>query len=72
MGDVTWRKRIVSLTGEVLRCLCFLREKRQSIRLTSEAIGPCNGEEKISLVASSLRIAADPEYLPSKEGKGET
>ena len=31
MGDVTWRKRIVSLTGEVLRCLCSL-EKRQSIR----------------------------------------
>jgi hypothetical protein len=31
MGDVTWRKRIVSSTGEVLRCLCFL-EKRQSIR----------------------------------------
>lgn len=31
MGDVTWRKRTVSLTGEVLRCLCSL-EKRQSIR----------------------------------------
>jgi hypothetical protein len=27
-------------------------------------IGPCNGEEKISLIASSLRMAADPEYLP--------
>jgi len=31
IGDVTWRKRIVSLTGEVLRCLCSL-EKRHSIR----------------------------------------
>jgi hypothetical protein len=31
IGDVTWRKRIVSLTGEVLRCLCS-SEKRQSIR----------------------------------------
>lgn len=71
IGDVTWRKRIVSLTGEVLRCLCFHREKRQSIRHTSEKIGPCNGEEKISLIASSLRMAADPEYLPL-EGKGET
>jgi hypothetical protein len=28
-------------------------------------IGPRNGEEKISLIASSLRMAADPEYLPS-------
>jgi hypothetical protein len=71
MGDVTWRKRIVSLTGEVLRCLGCLREKRQSIRLTSEAIGSRNGEEKISLIASSLRMAADPEYLPL-EGKGKT
>jgi len=71
MGGVTWRKRIVSLTGEVLRCLCFHREKRQSIRLTSEMIGLCNGEEKSSLIASSLRMAADPEYLPL-EGKGET
>jgi hypothetical protein len=71
MGDVTWRKRIVSLTGEVLRCLCFYGEKRQSIRLASERIGPCSGEEKISLIASSSRMAADPEYLPL-EGKGET
>lgn len=71
MGDVTWRKRIVSLTGEVLRCLCSYREKRQSIRRTSEKIGSCNGEEKISLIASSLRMAADPEYL-LHEGKGET
>jgi hypothetical protein len=34
-------------------------------------IGLRNGEEKISLIASSLRMAADPEYLPM-EGKGKT
>jgi hypothetical protein len=28
-------------------------------------IGSRNGEEKSSLLASSLRMAADPEYLPA-------
>ncbi len=40
-------------------------------KASSERILSCNGEEKNSLLASSLRTAADPKYLPS-EGKGET
>jgi hypothetical protein len=34
-------------------------------------VGLSNGEEKSSLLASSLRMAADPEYL-LLEGKGKT
>jgi hypothetical protein len=51
--------------------LSLLFRETPIYKASSEKIGLCNGEEKISLIASSLRMAADPEYLPS-EGKGET
>jgi hypothetical protein len=63
-GDVTWGKWLVSLTGEVLRCPQCSGET-PTYKAASEMVGPCNGEEKSSLLASSLRIAAEPEYLPS-------
>jgi hypothetical protein len=71
-GDVTWRKWIASSTGEVLRCPLAVHGVKLIYKASSEAIGICNGEEKSSLLASSLRMAADPEYLLEKEGKGET
>ncbi len=68
-GDVTWRKRIAGLTGEVLRCPLVPLGVTLIYKASSEAISSCNGEEKRSLLASSLRIAADPEYLPHRKGK---
>jgi hypothetical protein len=62
-GDVTWGKRLVSSTGEVLRCPRFLGET-PTYKASSKMVGLRNGEEKRSLLASSLRMAADPEYLP--------
>ena len=38
-------------------------------KASSERIGIRNGEEKTSLVSSSLRMTADPDYLPSRKRK---
>jgi hypothetical protein len=51
--------------------LSLLFRETPVYKASSEKIGSCNGEEKISLIASSLRMAADPEYLPW-EGKGKS
>jgi hypothetical protein len=45
--------------------LSLLFRETPVYKASSEKIGPRNGEEKISLIASSLRMAADPEYLLS-------
>lgn len=64
-GDVTWRKWLVSSTGEVLRCPpLFLGGETPTYKASSEMVGLRNGEENSSLLASSLRMTADPEYLP--------
>ena len=70
-----WRCHLEKMAREFDRRSPTLSPALSGVRpihkASSEMIGSRNGEEKSSLLASSLRMAADPEYLPV-EGKGET
>jgi len=66
LGDVTRRKWLVSLTGEVPLRLRIYAGQRRSIRYRPKRSSHAMVEEKSSLLASSSGMAADPEYLLTK------
>jgi hypothetical protein len=70
-----WRCHPKKMAREFDRRSPTLSPASPGVRLiykaSSKMVGLSNGEEKSSLLASSLRMAADPEYL-LLEGKGKT